>query len=240
MLTAEVWELPSWIAEKDPTQQHAHVVVEPLEVPAECQEYNAEGFSFAKVLHNVLTPDQCQSLIQRINQKGFTPALLNIGRGNQMLCPETRDGHRAIVDSPTFARYLLEAIRPHLPEQCSVRGSEGHLVSLNERLRFLCYTPGQTFEPHCDGMYCRPPDHPQAGAASMVTLQLYLHDVPAEHGGATTFLPLNSSQGNERGVPCHPRCGSVLLFSQDLYHEGSRVHKGLKYTMRTEAMYQTR
>jgi len=121
--TAEVWELPSWIAEKDPTQQHGHIVVEPLEVPAECQEYNAEGFSFAKVLHNVLTPDQCQSLIQRINQKGFTPALLNIGRGNQMLCPETRDGHRAIVDSPTFAQYLLEAIRPHLQNsvQCEVQ-----------------------------------------------------------------------------------------------------------------------
>ena len=59
--------------------------------------------------------------------------------------------------------------------------------------------------------------------------------MPAANGGATTFL--DDEQSSEGAVPCQPRAGSVLLFSQDLLHEGSRVNRGLKYTFRTEAMY---
>jgi len=145
-----------------------------------------------------------------------------------------RDGHRVIVDTPELVQYLLRAVQPHLPERVEMRGFCGQLRSLNERCRFLCYTPGQQFEAHTDGMYSRPAGHPEAGSCSLVTLQLYLHDVPAEHGGATTFLGLKG----DAKVPCNPKVGSLLMFTQDLYHEGSKVLKGLKYTMRTEAMYQ--
>lgn len=104
------------------------------------------------------------------------------------------------------------------------------LVELNERCRFLCYTPGQQFPPHCDGSFERPEDHPHCGDFSYVTVKLYLHDIPSSHGGATAFmLP---------GRPKHqPEAGSVLLFSQDLMHEGCLVEEGVKYTLRTEAMY---
>lgn len=37
--------------------------------------------------------------------------------------------------------------------------------------------------------YTRSHPHPRAGDYSYVTLQLYLHDVPVENGGATTFYP---------------------------------------------------
>merc|ERR1712217_734909 len=118
---------------------------------------------------------------------------------------------------------------PHLPSE---RGGK-MLVDLNERCRFLCYTPGQYFEPHQDGHYKRPAGHPNAGDGSEITVQLYLHDVPPEHGGATTFL----TDAEEKALACQPVAGSVLLFSQDLLHEGSTLEAGLKYTLRTEAMY---
>ena len=35
------------------------------------------------MLHNVLSPKECGELIDLLNVKGFTPALLNIGRGRQ-------------------------------------------------------------------------------------------------------------------------------------------------------------
>lgn len=38
-------------------------------------------------------------------------------------------------------------------------------------------------------------------------------------------------------IPCQPKAGSVLIFTQDLPHEGSMLQAGIKYTMRTEAMY---
>ena len=70
-----------------------------------------------------------------------------------------------------------------------------------------------------------------AGDISRITVQLYLHDVPEEFGGATTFI------GAGKNFPCQPKCGSALVFTQNLFHEGSLVKKGIKYTMRTEVMY---
>merc|ERR1719343_861039 len=123
-----------------------------------------------------------------------------------MLMPDARDGHRVIVDSPELSNWLLEVLRPHLPED--IRGSV--LIDLNERCRFLCYTPGQSFAPHHDGCYTRPHQHKCAGDSSRVTVQLYLHHVPPSNGGATTFL-----DGNEQPVQsCQPSAGDALIFTQ--------------------------
>merc|ERR1711918_208117 len=54
------------------------------------------------------------------------------------------------------------------------------------------------------------------------------------HGGATTFI------GDSKQLPYQPKGGSALIFTQDLFHEGSLVSAGIKYTLRTEAMYTTR
>merc|ERR1711988_1120902 len=151
----------------------------------------------------------------------------NIGGGMQQLVPGARNGHRVIVDSPELADWLFKVLLPFLPPELE---DGSRLVELNERCRFLCYTPGQKFPTHCDGTFERPENHPHSGDFSFVTVQLYLHDVPRNYGGATAFmLP---------GKPQHqPEAGSVLLFSQDLPHEGCLVEKGIKYTLRTEAMY---
>jgi hypothetical protein len=210
--------------------------------------------TFASAIKNVLSQEQCAEMISCINSKGFTPALLNVGGGFQMYAPHIRDGNRAIVDSPEMAAYLFHVLRPYLPE--TIGGDDNNdmqLVDLNERLRFLCYNkPGQQFELHTDGMYQRPQGHVNAGDISMITVQLYLHDLPKEFGGATTFsLPesMGESMGlsmsmigddNKVKVAYQPEAGSVLLFTQDLPHEGSKVEQGIKYTVRTEVMYRFR
>ena len=58
--------------------------------------------------------------------------------------------------------------------------------------------------------------------------------MPAEFGGATKFID-EGRPGEDLGH--QPEAGSVLIFTQNLLHEGSRVHQGIKYTVRTEAMY---
>ncbi|CAE7495121.1 axeA1 [Symbiodinium pilosum] len=191
------------------------------------------GATFARVVFGVLDEVDCADLLRCVNRKGFTPALLNIGNGRQRFEPDIRNGHRAIVDSKELSDYLLEVLRPHLPEV--VDG--GFLVDLNERCRVLCYTPGQEFGPHYDACFVRPRGSPNAGDASMITVQLYLHDVPDSAGGATTFLPGERGVGPKEPLLCQPKAGSVLLFTQNLLHEGSLVTSGLKYTLRTEAMY---
>mmetsp|Transcript_114808 Transcript_114808/g.356584 ORF Transcript_114808/g.356584 Transcript_114808/m.356584 type:complete len:367 (-) Transcript_114808:88-1188(-) len=204
-------------------REHLTAEADELELPT-----GAAG-SFARVVRGVLCDEECAELLAHVNAKGFTPALVNMGGDLQQLMPHYRDGHRVIVDSPEVAARLFEALRPHLPDQLP-NGSR--LVELNERLRFLCYTPGQSFDEHYDGCYRRPLGHPRMGDRSYVTVQVYLHDVPEDCGGATTFYP-----GRGSAVAYQPEAGSALLFTQDLPHEGSLVKAGIKYTLRTEAMY---
>lgn len=222
--TNEPWEPPQFVREADPEIQRAKTTVDELSVPR-----SSPGSRFAKVVRGELGEDDCAALLASVNRKGFTPALLNVGVDLQQLRPEVRDGHRVIVDSPALASWLFEVIRPHLPEELA---DGSRIVELNERLRFLCYTPGQSFDVHCDGAYRRPRGHPHEGDQSRITVQLYLHDVPEPYGGATTFYPDRSCAAAHQ-----PEVGSVLLFTQDLPHEGSLVKDGLKYTVRTDVMY---
>lgn len=66
----------------------------------------------------------------------------------------------------------------------------------------------------------------------MQTVQLYLNE--GFEGGATTFIHHDDEKKN---VPCIPRTGMVLVFQHDIYHEGSALIKGRKYTIRTDVMY---
>mmetsp|Transcript_41921 Transcript_41921/g.111016 ORF Transcript_41921/g.111016 Transcript_41921/m.111016 type:complete len:263 (-) Transcript_41921:63-851(-) len=226
--TLEEWRPPHFLVVRDPAAQREKTTVEDLRIQGHLS--CASSSSFARVVRGVLDEEDCAELISRVNAKGFTPALLNTGRGRQQFEPAVRDGHRVIVDSVELTSWLLEVLRPSLPEELD----GATLVDLNERCRFLCYTPGQEFAPHCDGRYTRPQGHPHVGDHSAITVQLYLHDVPAEHGGATTFLP---ASWDKPDLPYYPEAGSVLLFTQDLLHEGSTLGHGFKYTLRTEAMY---
>jgi len=228
---ARAWSTPRFIATSDPVARAAATTVTEIRLPP---SRSADG-SFARGVHGVLTECECAAVLKAVNDKGFTPVLLNSGYGRQRLVPSVRDGHRMVTDDPTFARWLLEVLRPHLPATHNTGGNQRELFGLNERCRFLLYTPGQHFAPHQDGRYTRPEGHLDAGAYSRVTVQLYLNDVPDNHGGATTFFV--SEDGHRREVPFQPKAGAVLLFTQDLLHEGSRLDAGLKYAMRTEAMY---
>eukprot|EP00951_Prasinocladus_malaysianus_P040644 scaffold469463_cov42-Prasinocladus_malaysianus.AAC.1 len=40
--------------------------------------------SFAKLVHNVFSSEECAQLLTSANEKGFTPALLNYGGGRQV------------------------------------------------------------------------------------------------------------------------------------------------------------
>lgn len=222
------WEPPAFIQRKDPKDLHLKMTAEDISFQNTAVLHRTS--SFARIVRGVLDPEQCVDLIACANRKGFIPAFTNTG--SLRMSRNTRDGHRVIADSPEFSSWLLDVLRPHLPNTFN----EESLIDLHERCRFLLYTPGQRFVPHRDGRYTRPQGHRHAGDVSRVTIQLYLHDVPEEAGGATRFLGREGGQ-TIPGPQYQPEVGSALIFSQDLYHEGCLLKAGLKYTMRTEAMF---
>jgi len=104
------------------------------------------------------------------------------------------------------------------------------MCSVNERLSFLQYGPGNFFRPHSDGQL-----ELNEGRKSRVTLQIYLNDEGLE-GGATRIW------GNDmrRFIDIEPKIGRVLIFQQrDVFHSGEEVTKGLKYAMRSDFMFET-
>lgn len=240
------WEQPSFIARVDPVARAQETTARDIDVSS--VKGCVPGFSFARAVGGVLQESECAEILQSLNGKGFTPALVNVGDGLQQFIPKYRDSYRVIQDSPPLADWFLQVLTPHLP--ATMEGSQSRwqvpetltVSELNERCRFLCYVPGQQFKPHPDGGEMRrargsPPDS-LARDLSLITLQLYLHDMPAEHGGATRFIEKRESTfcgGNRPNF--QPRAGSVLLFTQELWHEGALVTAERKFTMRSEVMY---
>ncbi|UJR30379.1 hypothetical protein I4U23_017914 [Adineta vaga] len=176
------------------------------------------------ILMNVFTYDECIEWIKLTENRGYSPALVNIGV-QEILMTDVRNNDRCIIDDENMAQQLFERIKSYLPETWN----DYKLVGLNERLRFLRYDPGQKFETHMDGSYQR---QDGSGETSFITIQLYLNE--GFIGGETTFVHDYDSSKNVR---CIPRTGMVLVFEHRLMHEGSRLRKGRKYTLRTDVMY---
>lgn len=131
-------------------------------------------------------------------------------------------------------------------------GTRWKLTRLNERMRFLRYGEGQYFREHCDGCY----ETPDGRERSWYTLHLYLNDSAQEkekidgiaiggikeengeemlRGGATTF----HSYTEGRTMDVDPKAGRVLIFQhKGLLHSGDTVIEGVKYTLRTDLMFE--
>lgn len=102
-------------------------------------------------------------------------------------------------------------------------------------MSFLRYGPGHYFKPHCDGLN----DSPDGSQKSFVTLHLYLNDSSGQTeelaGGATRFW----TPDKKHFLDVEPKVGRVLVFQQRmLVHSGEEVVKGIKYTMRSDFMFE--
>ncbi len=97
----------------------------------------------AFILLNVFTEEECSKWIKLTEERGYSPALVNVGT-HEIVMTDFRNNDRCIIDDIHMANTLFERIKSYLPEKW-----ENHkLVGLNERLRFLRYDPGQKFEKH--------------------------------------------------------------------------------------------
>ncbi|KAL4230857.1 hypothetical protein ACF0H5_011231 [Mactra antiquata] len=176
----------------------------------------------AFVLYNVFTKEECADYIKKTEKMGYSDALVNIGLGKQVMMKDVRNNSRCIWDSFEEADRIWQRIKEFIPETWMCR----KVMGLNERLRFLKYDPGEYFAPHMDGVYRR-----DNNERSAITIQLYLNE--GFKGGSTTFMNFNEEEKNE----VVPKTGMVLVFQHDIFHEGSTLLKGRKYSMRTDVMY---
>jgi hypothetical protein len=72
-------------------------------------------------LYNVFTPEECQEWINMTEERGYEPALVNVGGGQQQLMSDVRNNMRCIIDSTELANKLYERIAHLLPDSCEYR-----------------------------------------------------------------------------------------------------------------------
>jgi hypothetical protein len=178
---------------------------------------NATKDAMCVVLEDVLTPIECQAVIERTEATGFAPALLNVGGGREIYAPDTRNSDRVIIDDGGFARRIFDRIKEGLPWTQVTLGDHATFdaTGLNERMRVLRYGPGNDFKMHRDGSYRRP----DGSEVSFWTVMIYLNG--GYSGGSTLFY----SDDGVTSTPVIPKAGMVLVFDHGLLHEGQEDNR---------------
>ena len=169
-------------------------------------------------LAEILTADECASLINKIETLNPTLATINTATGTKVNT-NIRNNERVIFDDPELAEKLYLDALEHLPREFAGRT----ICGANERFRCYRYKPGMHFAPHSDGSFVRNDQE-----MSFYTYLVYLND--EFEGGETTFF-------TKPEVVIKPVMGDALLFQHPLVHEGSTVKSGVKYVARTDIMY---
>jgi prolyl 4-hydroxylase len=162
-----------------------------------------------------LSPAECAACIMDSEACRYEEATI-VTRKGAILDTAVRNNARVIRDDQTFADFLWQRLREHLPAFIDGRQA----VGLNERFRFYRYEPGQYFAGHTDGPFRR-----ESGQLSLLTFMVYLND--DFEGGETAFPDLVVS----------PRRGMALVFRHELFHEGRPVAHGKKYVLRSDVMF---
>ena len=169
-----------------------------------------ESESLLWVVNDIYSEQECANFVKFIESSSPKLATNN---------PLYRNQDRVMLDDPEMAQELFRRLKLHLPPKMG----DLKLIRLNERLRMYRYKVGQSFTPHMDHWY-RPNDY----QITLHTILVYFND--NFEGGETIF----QEQLDQVVVP---KSGTVGIFQHKIRHDRAIVRKGVKYAMRTEAIY---
>ncbi len=162
------------------------------------------------------SPAECVAAIERAECKGFADAPINSTFG-AVIRKDVRNNTRVMIDDAAYAAELYSRIGDYVPR----RLGGWTLSGVNERFRYYRYDVGQQFDWHFDGAFER-----RCGERSQLTFMIYLNDDFV--GGQTSI----------EGHTIEPKTGRALFFIHAQLHKGQPVHRGRKYVLRTDVMYQ--
>ncbi|TFK34733.1 hypothetical protein BDQ12DRAFT_689090 [Crucibulum laeve] len=202
---------------------------------------------YAKVIDHAFTAQECASLLElATSTDDWQPA--GLGRDGA-IHTSFRNSERVLKIDEDASRMIYERLKPFVEDIQEIKpaskwaaitvrpgrkqGPTWKMVRVNPRLSFLRYGPGHYFKPHCDGLL-----ELEANGKiqkSFVTLHIYLNEGDGLEGGATRFW----TPDGQHFLDVEPRLGSVLIFQQRmLAHSGEEVICGVKYTMRSDFMFE--
>ncbi|EFA77578.1 hypothetical protein PPL_12181 [Heterostelium album PN500] len=209
----------------------------PSETPSDAKPIVKNDIEILKpnvafVLDNVLSPSECQFIIDQGEEMGFDDL--------KHYTSKYRGNVRILVKTKSLSDVVLERIRPYLEQRLDIKpGSnltgpmmrayygQWELSAINDLWRLCKYNHLGKFAAHYDGHYIQDNDN-----RSYLTFMIYLSE--GIEGGSTRFL---DNKSNKILAEVVPKAGSVLVFQHDMWHDGDVVKNGLKYIIRSDVMY---
>jgi hypothetical protein len=105
-----------------------------------------EGVPGAFMLHHILSKDECDQYIDLTEKIGYADAPITTSYG-MVMRPDIRNNMRVMWQSTDDVwKPIWERIQSLVPSVVEFRGTRWRACSLNERLRFYRYEPGQEFK----------------------------------------------------------------------------------------------
>lgn len=182
---------------------------------------------FYRHVQGVLSPDECQAIVDQGSALGFEPAAVNV-YGEQKLMASVRNNERVEFDDAALALWLQGRLQAAMGADFPDQFEDKRFVKAAAHLRMYRYVPGQYFKPHRDGSF-----H-DGQFASEITVLFYLND--PDSGGETVLMPHGPGQA-WAFIAIAPRAGDVLIFEHHVFHEGRQVGSGEKLVLRTDLFY---
>lgn len=172
---------------------------------------------YLKVFDNILSPEECEKLIEHFDSESKSSDIKYIDRG-------IANYFRLEENNNTLSETLWNKIKDYIPRHYA----GGELVRLNKHFRFSKYEPGMRFDMHRDGT-----NQDSYGNRSVLTLNIFLNN--AFSGGETDFF----NEDKSLYYSTKPKQGRAALFDGSWLHCGNEVSEGCKYLLRTDVMLKT-
>jgi len=183
-------------------------------------------------LEDLFSARECELLID---------AAEGIGFGRTSYPKQYRGNLRLMTVDPSLTEAVWRRMRHLVPGSVQLDGQTWTACGLNECWRLAKYVPGDRFGAHCDACFER-----DERECSMFTVNIYMNDVPEEHGGSTRFYadPRRLRERDDHREPVlsvRPAAGLGVVFRQppgeELLHDGEELSGGVKYLFRSDVMY---
>ena len=177
-------------------------------------------------IERFLTADECSSFVDAIEAIGFENQYAGDGRHIR---------NRAQFEDRKWAELIWERLKPSLPKLTEIYFDDFspdptprkpletyEPIALNERFRCYKYETDEEFRRHQDFAH----EYTDL-KRTFLTVLIYLND--GYDGGETSFDE----------IVVNPKLGMLAMFPHELEHEGRKITSGVKYSLRTDAVYES-
>eukprot|EP01097_Dermamoeba_algensis_P011705 TRINITY_DN9189_c0_g1_i1.p1 TRINITY_DN9189_c0_g1~~TRINITY_DN9189_c0_g1_i1.p1 ORF type:complete len:268 (+),score=31.86 TRINITY_DN9189_c0_g1_i1:76-879(+) len=213
-------------------------------------------------LTNVLSQEECRSIIDRANEKGWNKSSPSGGGHGRTGREDPRTNSFCVWNDQQLADKVWKRVKPflqpdltHIPFNtylsAKTKGAEWKPVGVVDKIRVYKYEVGEAFPEHVDYKSGRdvmretPNGLQKYRQQTFFTLLIYLNDEFS--GGETGYWT------NHQGIHCRflrdcewkphqhviiPQNGTCVVQEQNILHEGTPIQKGRKYVLRTDIIHE--